>query len=117
MFKAGSVLFALAAAVLIWAACDKGISQPDPSGNTTSIAVGNDFFQPKVDTVDVGATVTWTNNGSVAHTTTSDTGVWDQQLAPGATFSRQFPHAGTYPYHCRFHGSPGAGMAGVIVVR
>ena len=117
MFKAGSTVFALAAAALIWVACEQSMSQPDTTGHTTSISVGNDFFEPKVDTVAVGSTVKWTNNGSEDHTTTSDTGAWDHQLARGGTFSQQFNQAGTFAYHCRFHGSPGAGMSGVIVVR
>jgi plastocyanin len=49
-------------------------------------------------------TVTWTNNDGGAHTVTSDTGLFDSgNLNPGMTFSRAFPTAGSYPFHCTYH--------------
>jgi plastocyanin len=72
-------------------------------------------FVPKVDTVSVGDSVRWTNNGTVPHTSTSDTkGPWDSgTLNPGESFTFQFQTPGSYPYHCEFHPS----MTGMIVVR
>ena len=71
-------------------------------------------FEPQVLTVTVGSTVTWINNGGMAHTTTSDTGLWDSgSLAPGDLFSQTFNAPGSYPYHCSIHGFA---MSGVIVV-
>lgn len=88
------------------------------SGRTSSITMGDNFFQPRVDTVTVGSTVTWDNQGTVAHTTTSDEGTWDSgSKGPDESFSQTFDQAGTYPYHCVFHGAAGGvGMAGTLVV-
>jgi plastocyanin len=71
------------------------------------------FFDPGQLTVAQGDTVTWTNLGSVDHTTTSDSGVWDSGHIPhNGTFTRQFQDLGTFPYHCTIHTS----MIGTIVV-
>ena len=66
-------------------------------------------------TVAAGTVVTWTNTDSIAHTSTSDSGVWDSgTLAPGQSYSYTFSSPGTFPYHCAIHGA--ASMSGVIQV-
>lgn len=79
-------------------------------------------FVPSSLTVLQGDTVTWNwvdNN----HTTTSDatTGpeTWDSGvLNDFDSFSHTFFLAGTYPYHCAVHSSPGgSAMNGVIIVQ
>jgi len=62
-------------------------------------------FDPPTLTIDQGDIVTWTNNHTVPHTTTSDDGTeWDSgTMAPGATFSYTFTSAGSFPYHCTIH--------------
>lgn len=88
---------------------------PGPSLPNTIIMAGG-VFSPVVDTVAVGTTVTWRNNDSYAHTSTSDTGVWDTgNIAGGATATTTFNTAGTYTYHCTYHVS--MGMRGTIVVK
>ena len=84
------------------------------------VALRNFRFVPDTITVPVGATVTWVNCEDVGvepHTTTSDTtGVWDSSdLSPGARFSRRFPAAGAFPYHCTPHRD--LDMVGQIVVQ
>ncbi len=70
-------------------------------------------FRPRTITISKGTKVTWVNRGTVSHTTTSKTGVWDSgSLAPGETFSHTFRKAGTYRYHCTIH----TDMKGKIVV-
>ncbi len=62
----------------------------------------------------VGGTVTSTNNDSTTHTSTSHGGAWSAgSLAPGGTFSRTFPAAGTFSYHCAIH----PGMVGALNVQ
>ncbi|HVQ01491.1 MAG TPA: PKD domain-containing protein [Candidatus Thermoplasmatota archaeon] len=69
------------------------------------------YFSPTPKTINVGDTVRWTNHGSVTHTTTSNTGLWDSgNMAPGATYSYTFNTEGTYAYHCKIH----TYMTGVI---
>src|SRR3954447_21172534 len=54
------------------------------------------FVEPNV-TVPVGTTVVWTNDDVIAHTVTSDTGVWDSgSLQKGGTFRHTFDTAGTF---------------------
>jgi len=63
-----------------------------------------DAYSPNPVTVPRGSTVTWTNNDSIAHTSTSDSGAWSSgTMAPGATFSMTFPTAGSFPYRCTIH--------------
>ena len=67
-------------------------------------------------TINAGDTVTWTNNGNAVHTSTSDTGVWDSgSMSPGAKFSQVFNSAGSFPYHCTFHGTT-FNMKGTVTV-
>ena len=76
-------------------------------------------FELRTVTVSIGTTLSWTNDGQIVHTATADNGSFDTgDVAPGATStSVTFDQPGTYPYFCRYHGSPGGrGMAGTIVV-
>jgi plastocyanin len=75
-----------------------------PAQDATAVSIANFAFQPASLQVAVGATVTWTNADSTAHTVTSDTGAFDSgPLAPGASFSQTFTTAGTFTYHCQIH--------------
>src|SRR6185503_11204765 len=52
-----------------------------------------------------------------AHTVQADDGSWDSgNLDPGAEFTHTFGEPGVYTFFCRYHGEPGAGMAGTVVV-
>lgn len=111
-------LLACGLLTLAMVACEHEIEQPETFGSTPNVAMGDKFFEPKVDTVAIGTTVTWTNNGDEGHTSTSDAGTWDSgTIARSKTFSRTFTAAGSFPYHCSFHGRPGGGMSGTIVVK
>jgi len=125
-----SVRLALTSLVLLSAvACGSSYSSPSttPSpapgpvatpGTPVTIPMNastltNTAFAPDAADVSAGATVTWTNTDGVAHTSTSDTGVWDSGIVqPGGQFSVSFPTAGTYRYHCLIH----PGMIGTVVV-
>jgi plastocyanin len=60
-------------------------------------------FRPRNLTIARGTVVRWVNRGDVTHTTTSNTGLWNQRLAPGETFRRRFRRMGTFAYHCTIH--------------
>lgn len=61
-------------------------------------------FSPQDITVEQGDTVAWRNEGSTAHTVTSDDDTFDSgQVAPGKTWQRRFGSAGVYRYHCTPH--------------
>ena len=77
------------------------------------VSIVNFAFRPRRVEIPRGTRVRWTNTGSVAHTTTSTTGIWDSgSLATGDTFSRVFRARGTFRYLCTIH----TDMTGKIVV-
>ncbi len=104
-------LAALVGAVVMTAGCTS--YSPGPSASSapqTSTASQNAVsmkglaFNPSSLTIKKGASVTWTNDDTVTHTVTSDTGAFESgNLSPGATFTHQFNDTGTFPYHCSIH--------------
>jgi len=101
---------------------------PSAFAQTVSAPVGSalpgcedtdECFIPSTITVDVGTTVTWSNDDTAAHTVTSGSaadgpdGVFDSSLfMAGAEFSHTFDAAGEYSYFCMVH----PWMAGVVIV-
>jgi uncharacterized protein (TIGR03118 family) len=91
---------------------------------TTKVSIVDFGFQPANITIKVGDTVTWTNTGSFAHTSTSGTttggaphpdGLWDSGLlSTGRTFSHTFTKAGVFPYYCTPHFTS---MVGTVTVQ
>lgn len=70
-------------------------------------------YEPSTITITAGTTIKWTNKDDVVHTVTSDNGLFDSgNMTSSNTFSRQFPTAGTYSYHCTPHPT----MTATIVV-
>jgi plastocyanin len=102
------------------------ISASAPSytgGSQTTTAVGAlvamvapTTFSPANVTISAGQYVTWKNNDTVNHSSTSDSLLWDTGvLTPGQTSGAvYFGSAGTYPYHCSVHGSI---MTGTVTVQ
>jgi plastocyanin len=77
---------------------------PSPPSNARLIRIRNFAFDPAQLTIPTGTTVYWISCDIDAHTSTSDTGVWNSPLlALNSTFSRRFDTAGTFPYHCTPH--------------
>lgn len=96
------------------------ISLPDGSG-IPGCETTNECYIPYEVTVAVGATITWSNDDTAAHTVTSGspqagaTGAFDSGLFMAeATFDHTFDTAGTYDYYCEPH--RGAGMVGKVIV-
>ncbi|PWT85812.1 MAG: hypothetical protein C5B57_02210 [Blastocatellia bacterium] len=93
---------------------------PTPQGTSVTIpmgarTLGSSAYSPNPVTVTAGTTVTWVNNDTIAHTSTSDSpGVFDTgTIAAGASSSFTFQNKGSFPYHCTFH----AGMVATVVVQ
>lgn len=54
--------------------------------------------------IPAGTTVRWVNRDPVAHTATSEEGVWESPLiGPGETFEQDFDRPGEYRYYCVPH--------------
>jgi plastocyanin len=92
-------------------------------GTTFNVTVGpngNLVFSPSSVTIHPGDQVRWTWSSS-GHSTTSGSpgmpnGIWDSGiLSQGASFTRTFNSAGTFPYYCTPHGGC-CGMVGTVTV-
>jgi plastocyanin len=71
---------------------------------------------PAIDTIAVGATVTWTWTGGLAHSVRSigtPAFASSSTMTGAGTYSVQFNTAGTYRYDCIVHGNA---MSGTVVV-
>jgi plastocyanin len=84
------------------------------SAAIVSCSTATACYSPDPIRITVGSTVTWTNNHTLTHTATADSGAWDTgALGPGAMSGPiTFTTAGTFDYHCRFHSD----MHGTIIV-
>ena len=82
---------------------------PLVSAEDYDVSITDDMkFNPDDLTINVGDTVTWTNNDGIGHTATSTDGPasFDSgNIAAGATWSFTFTEAGTYDYKCNYHSS------------
>ncbi|HSF22959.1 MAG TPA: cupredoxin domain-containing protein [Blastocatellia bacterium] len=90
-----------------------------PAAEPTIVEVSSFKFEPKVVTVKVGTTVRWVQK-SGWHTVEADDGSFKSTAlkVEDAFFEHTFKKAGTFPYHCSFHGDKGGkDMAGTIIVQ
>ena len=83
-----------------------------------TVKVSSFQFTPKLLTVARGTTVEWINEGG-RHSVVADDGSFKSEvLKQGDKFEHKFDKAGTFAYHCEFHGDKGGkDMAGKIIVK
>ena len=126
MSRGLSALIVLISAVVVLAACssDDGVVPPVPdaapseAGSERFVEIAN-FTLPDI-VVSTGTIVTWSNEDSAPHTTTSgENGVFDGDgwnsptLSQYSTFSFTFNDAGVFKYTCRIHSN----MSGSVTVQ
>ena len=71
-----------------------------------TVKMTQESFVPDTSTVNVGATITWTNNDTVPHSVTANDGKFDSgPILPGKTYQWTAKEAGVIAYHCIFHPS------------
>ena len=81
---------------------------------SSAVRIRDFEFAPGSVTVNVGDTVTWTNDGPTAHTATAQNGSFDTGLlSAGQSGSHTFDQAGSFAYYC----APHPNMTGTIVVQ
>ncbi|HET6714962.1 MAG TPA: PLDc N-terminal domain-containing protein [Actinomycetota bacterium] len=86
-------------------------------GYGATVSAIDNLFSPPVVRVEPGDTVEWTMGGQTAHTVRADDGSWDSgALEPGDEYDMTFEEPGVFSYFCEYHGAPGSGMAGVVLV-
>jgi len=89
-------------------------SNDQPSTAPAAVKIDNFSFGPQTLTVQVGATVTWTNRDDIPHTAVSTDGVFKSKVMDtDEKFSYTFTKPGTYPYYCTIHPK----MTGKVVVQ
>ena len=89
------------------------------SSGTAKVEVGDNFYKPADLDIVAGTKVTWTNKGKILHNVTANKKkqkFGTNSLAKGKSYSYTFKKPGTYAYYCSFHGAPGSGQHGTIVV-
>lgn len=94
-----------------------GVAEAQEVDGEATVSTIDNVFDPGIVRVRPGATVEWTVDGRSAHTVDADDGSWSSgNLDPGEAFEHRFDEPGVFAFHCRYHGRPGSGMAGTIVV-
>ena len=85
-----------------------------PAGQEVAVDIRDFSYNPDPIEINVGDTITWTNQDGVPDTATARNRdvLQSGPIAPGESFSQTFEEAGEFPYFCEFH----AGMAGTILV-
>jgi len=103
---------AVAGAAAAGGGCHGGSGTPS-AATSTVVRIDGCTYEPTIDSVPVGALITFLNAGNVPHDVTGRSGEWGSDtLQAGGSFSHRFTAAGIYPYSCSLH----PGMAGVLVV-
>ena len=104
--------------LLVYTACSKSSSSyggGGGGGGTTAntIKIQSMSFSPGSYSVKVGTVIKWQNDDAVSHSATSDNGTsFDLTIAAGGSATFTCNVAGTFPYHCKFHG----GMTATLTV-
>ena len=83
---------------------------------TDTVVVDDAAYTPAVKLAPVqnGSFMCWTNEGTVTHTATSDTGMFDTNgIAPAGSAGVDILGSGSYPYHCNLH----PGIQGSLKIR
>lgn len=90
----------------------KTIERPSIPASQIKISIKNFTFDPADITIKAWTTVTWTNEDSAPHTTTSDGRFDSKSLSQWQSFSYTFDKTGNFDYICTFHPH----MKGKIIV-
>jgi plastocyanin len=90
-----------------------GPAQAHPAAAAIHIAIIDFAFEPAEQTIAIGDTITWQNDGNEPHNVIDAEGGWESPtLLNGQTYAFTFATAGTYTYYCSIH----SGMLGTIIV-
>ena len=77
------------------------------------VSIGDNFYKPKDLTIKRGQSISWRNQGAVAHTVTSDADSavkFDSgTVEPGGVYALKPNTAGKITYHCTIHGKVQSG--------
>lgn len=87
-------------------------------GANRAVSIINFSYQPKVVQINVGDTITWTNNDIAPHSATEVNGAWDTGVMnpanPPQSRTLTFNVPGTFNYICSIHGPSMSGTVTVV---
>jgi plastocyanin len=92
----------------------------DESGPQVNVEMRDNVYIPQTLTVDYGTVVVWDNQGRSKHNVIPDkasTGWKSKTIRPGRSYAQKLETAGAIGYFCSFHGAPGKGMYGTLIVK
>ena len=101
------------------AVVSKGI-RPAAAYNELTVTMIDNQFLPRTTTVNPGTTIHWSNEGRNEHNVKpvkASAGFGDTLIGVGEEYQSKFETPGVYSYYCSFHGAPGKGMHGNVIVR
>ena len=97
-------LLAGCAFFLILISISNSCTKKSDTPGLNEVFIQNMAFEPGTITVAANTTITWTNKDGVAHTVTSNTGLFDSgTINANGTYSHMFSTVGTFPYKCTIH--------------
>jgi len=116
--------------LLAWIASGLALSCSEPSTSTgragyepNLVAMYDNSFSPQILRLAEGGRVRFLNRGRNVHNAIADDGSWSTADSFGTLVMQQgdqaelsFEEPGVYPYFCTYHGSPGKGMWGAVLV-
>lgn len=121
---AGALVALAAGAVLLATSGDaSAAARPRATYDDSKDVVVNmkdNAYAPQTITVDPGTVVRWDNIGRNKHNVIPDrsaTGWKSGTIRPGKAFEQTLDTPGAYGYFCSFHGAPGKGMYGTLIVK
>jgi plastocyanin len=92
---------------------EKTATQQEAVPAVVKVSIGDNFYKPKDLTIKRGQSISWRNQGAVAHTVTSDTDSavkFDSgTVEPGGVYALKPNTAGKITYHCTIHGKVQSG--------
>jgi len=101
------VVAGLAAVLLVGSVAGFANAMEDPDDGPAvpgEVRIEGFAFGPDAVTVEVGATVTWTNHDGTTHTVTQNGALLDSpDLTTGDAYEVTFDEPGSYEYFCKFH--------------
>lgn len=92
----------------------------DAPGEQVEVPMKDNDYVPQTITVDLGSVVVWENQGRSNHNVIPDkkaTGWKSKTIKPGRSFAQELDRPGAIGYFCSFHGAPGKGMYGTLIVK
>jgi plastocyanin len=91
-------------------ACAESLDELEPAVGVTTVAVRDDYYEPRVIEVPAGTEVTWVWEGRRGHDVVSN--LFRTSVVSRGDFVHTFDEPGVWDYICTLH----AGMTGRVIV-